>query len=90
MIKRALFILFSTVVLSMHASAQASDSREDLQKQEQTLRKELDELNQLLEKTKKNKKNSLGQLEAIRSKISKRKSLINGIRLRLSVLSIAF
>ena len=86
MIKRALFILFSTVVLSMHASAQASDSREDLQKQEQTLRKELDELNQLLEQTKKNKKNSLGQLEAIRSKISKRKSLINGIAKQVKIL----
>ena len=86
MIKRALFILFSTVVLSMHASAQASDSREDLQKQEQTLRKELEELNQLLEKTKKNKKNSLGQLEAIRSKISKRKSLINGIARQVKIL----
>ena len=86
MIKRALFILFSTVVLSMQASAQAGDSREDLQKQEQTLRKELEELNQLLEKTKKNKKNSLGQLEAIRSKISKRKSLINGIAKQVKIL----
>ena len=70
----------------MHASAQANDSREDLQKQEQTLRKELEELNQLLEKTKKNKKNSLGQLEAIRSKISKRKSLINGIARQVKIL----
>ena len=86
MIKRALFILFSTAMLSMHASAQANDSREDLQKQEQTLRKELEELNQLLEKTKKNKKNSLGQLEAIRSKISKRKSLINGIARQVKIL----
>ena len=86
MIKRALFILFSIAVLSMHASAQANDSREDLQKQEQTLRKELEELNQLLEKTKKNKKNSLGQLEAIRSKISKRKSLINGIARQVKIL----
>ncbi len=86
MIKRALFILFSIGVLSLHASAQSSDSREDLQKQEQTLRKELDELNQLLEKTKKNKKNSLGQLEAIRSKISKRKSLINGIAKQVKIL----
>lgn len=86
MIKRALFILFSMGVFCIHASAQASDSREDLQKQEQTLRKELDELNQLLEKTKKNKKNSLGQLEAIRSKISKRKSLINGIAKQVKIL----
>ena len=86
MIKRALFILFSIALLSVHASAQANDSREDLQKQEQTLRKELEELNQLLEKTKKNKKNSLGQLEAIRSKISKRKSLINGIARQVKIL----
>ena len=48
MIKRALFILFSTVVLSMQASAQTNDSREDLQKQEQTLRKELEELKKRL------------------------------------------
>jgi septal ring factor EnvC (AmiA/AmiB activator) len=86
MIKRALFILFLMGIFSMQASAQASDSREDLQKQEQTLRKELDELNQLLEKTKKNKKNSLGQLEAIRSKIAKRKSLINGIAKQVKIL----
>ena len=86
MIKRALFILFSIGVLCLQASAQANSSREDLQKQEQTLRKELDELNQLLEQTKKNKKNSLGQLEAIRSKISKRKSLINGIAKQVKIL----
>jgi hypothetical protein len=39
MIKRALFILFSICILSMSAAAQANASREDLQKQEQTLRK---------------------------------------------------
>jgi len=39
MIKRALFILFSIGVLCLQASAQANSSREDLQKQEQTLRK---------------------------------------------------
>jgi septal ring factor EnvC (AmiA/AmiB activator) len=86
MIKRALFILFLMGMLSMQASAQAGASRDDLQKQEQTLRKELDELNQLLEQTKKNKKNSLGQLEAIRSKISKRKLLINGIAKQVKIL----
>jgi len=86
MIKRALFILFLMGVLYLQTSAQANSSREDLQKQEQTLRKELDELNQLLEQTKKNKKNSLGQLEAIRSKISKRKALINGIARQVKIL----
>ena len=68
------------------ASAQANLSREELQKQEQSIRKELDELNQLLEQTKKNKKNSLGQLAAIRSKIAKRESLINGINRQVKIL----
>ena len=86
MIKRVLFILFSIGVFTLSASAQANASREDLQKQEQTIRKELDELNQLLEQTKRNKKNSLGQLEAIRSKIAKRQALINGIAKQVKIL----
>jgi septal ring factor EnvC (AmiA/AmiB activator) len=59
--------------------AQNSNSRDELQRQSQTLQKELDQLNNLLEQTKKNKKSSLAQLALIRNKISKRESLINGI-----------
>ena len=62
-----------------HAIAQNGGSRDDLQKQAQTLQKELDALNNLLEQTKKNKKSSLAQLAVIRNKISKRAALINGI-----------
>jgi len=59
--------------------AQNGNSRDELQRQSQTLQKELDQLNNLLEQTKKNKKSSLAQLALIRNKISKRESLINGI-----------
>lgn len=86
MIKKTLFIVLSMGLFFSNVAAQTNVSRDDLQKQEQNLRKEIDELNQLLEQTKKNKKNSLGQLEAIRSKIAKRKSLINGIAKQVKIL----
>ena len=66
--------------------AQSNESREDLQKEEQSIRKELNELNLLLEQTKKNKKSSLGQLAVIRSKIEKRESLIRGIKKQVQIL----
>ena len=53
-----------------HANAQNGNSRDDLQKQAQTLQKELDDLNRLLDQTKNNKKSSLAQLALIRNKIS--------------------
>ncbi|MFM6994330.1 MAG: murein hydrolase activator EnvC family protein [Sediminibacterium sp.] len=76
-------------VMSSNLSAQTNASREELQKQEQSLRKELDELNQLLEQTKRNKKSSLGQLAVIRSKIAKREALVNGIRNQVKILDAA-
>jgi septal ring factor EnvC (AmiA/AmiB activator) len=75
--------------LNSPLDAQTNASREDLQKQEQSLRKELDELNRLLEQTKKNKKSSLGQLAVIRSKIAKREALVNGIRNQVKILDAA-
>ena len=69
-----------------HAIAQNGNSRDDLQKQAQTLQKELDDLNRLLDQTKKNKKSSLAQLAVIRNKISKRESLINGIAKQVQLL----
>jgi septal ring factor EnvC (AmiA/AmiB activator) len=69
-----------------HAIAQNGGSRDDLQKQAQTLQKELDALNNLLEQTKKNKKSSLAQLAVIRNKIAKRTSLINGIAKQVKIL----
>jgi septal ring factor EnvC (AmiA/AmiB activator) len=71
------------------ANAQNGNSRDDLQKQAQTLQKELDDLNRLLDQTKNNKKSSLAQLALIRNKISKRQALINGIAKQVKVLDAA-
>jgi septal ring factor EnvC (AmiA/AmiB activator) len=89
MIKRIIALLLFCFVLNSPLDAQTNASREDLQKQEQSLRKELDELNRLLEQTKKNKKSSLGQLAVIRSKIAKREALVNGIRKQVTILDAA-
>ena len=89
MIKRIIALLLFCFVLNSPLDAQTNASREDLQKQEQSLRKELDELNRLLEQTKKNKKSSLGQLAVIRSKIAKREALVNGIRKQVKILDAA-
>jgi septal ring factor EnvC (AmiA/AmiB activator) len=77
-------ILFACFV--NNTMAQNGNSREDLQKQSQTLQKELDDLNRLLDQTKKNKKSSLAQLALIRNKISKREALINGIAKQVKIL----
>ncbi len=60
-------------------SAYAQQSREELQKQEQDLKKELAELNQLLSQTQKNKKLSLSQLALIKKKVAMREQLVNSI-----------
>jgi septal ring factor EnvC (AmiA/AmiB activator) len=61
-------------------------SREDLQKQTQTIRKEIDELNQMLEQTKRNKKSTLAQLAVIKSKIAKREALVNSIAKQVKII----
>ena len=71
------------------AIAQNGNTRDDLQKQAQTLQKELDDLNRLLDQTKNNKKSSLAQLALIRNKISKREALINGIAKQVKVIDAA-
>lgn len=58
----------------MHAQ-----TREELQKQEQELKKELAELNSLLSQTQKNKKLSLSQLAIIKRKVAMREQLVNSI-----------
>jgi septal ring factor EnvC (AmiA/AmiB activator) len=80
MIKKGAILIFIFFVCFFNNSmAQSGNSRDELQRQSQTLQKELDALNNLLEQTKKNKKSSLAQLALIRNKISKRTALINGI-----------
>ena len=90
MIKKcAILICICFACFFNHSIAQNSNSRDELQRQSQTLQKELDALNNLLEQTKKNKKSSLAQLALIRNKISKRTSLINGIAKQVKVLDAA-
>ncbi len=90
MIKKcAILICIIFVCFFNHSIAQNGNSRDELQRQSQTLQKELDALNNLLEQTKKNKKSSLAQLALIRNKISKREALINGISKQVKVLDMA-
>jgi len=86
MLKRAVLFIFLSLMLSLPNLAQDNLSREDLQKETQSIRKEIDELNRLLEQTKKNKKNSLGQLAVIQSKIAKREALIKSIAKQVKIL----
>ncbi len=85
-IKRIILFIIFLVSISMPVLAQDNLSRDDLQKETQAIRKEIDELNILLEQTKKNKKNSLGQLAVIHSKIAKREALIKGIAKQVKIL----
>ena len=86
MFKKIILFVLLLIFANANVQAQANGSREDLQKEEQTIRKELDDLNRLLEQTKKNKKSSLGQLAVIRDKIKKREALINGIKKQVQIL----
>jgi len=90
MIKKCVLFICIFITCFFNSSiAQNGNSREDLQKQSQTLQKELDALNNLLEQTKKNKKSSLAQLAVIRNKIAKRTALINGIAKQVKILDAA-
>jgi len=57
----------------------AQNSREELQKREQELQKELADLNRLYNETQNNKKLSLKQLAIIKNKINRREELVNSI-----------
>ena len=90
MIKKCSIIICIMIACFVNNTiAQNGNSRDDLQKQAQSLQKELDDLNRLLDQTKKNKKSSLAQLALIRNKISKREALINGIAKQVKVLDAA-
>ncbi|HPH36403.1 MAG TPA: peptidoglycan DD-metalloendopeptidase family protein [Sediminibacterium sp.] len=71
------FVLF--VVLLMGGLVANAQNREDLQKQKQSIEKELAELNQLYRETQKNTKTSVKQLAIIKRKINARESLVNSI-----------
>ncbi len=78
MFKRLFGLLILILVFFEQMPAQQS-SREDLQKKEQDIRKELAELNNMLIQTQKTKKLSLNQLAIIKKKINQREDLVNTI-----------
>ena len=78
MCKKVFCLLMLLMGVWMSAYAQ-QPSREDLQKKEQDLRKELADLNNMLQQTQKNKKLSLNQLAIIKKKINQREDLVNTI-----------
>ncbi|MEO0065501.1 MAG: hypothetical protein RI983_827 [Bacteroidota bacterium] len=67
------------VVLLVGGFAAVAQNREELQKQKQSIERELAELNQLYRETQKNTKSSVKQLAIIKRKINAREALINGI-----------
>ncbi|NCI48041.1 murein hydrolase activator EnvC family protein [Sediminibacterium soli] len=73
---RVLIVILCMTAASVSAYAQ---SREELQKKEQDLQRELIQLNKEYAETQKNKKVSLKQLAIIKNKINKRQELVNGI-----------
>lgn len=86
MTKRATIILLLFFGFLGSSLAQTSPSRDELQKQEQSLRKELDELNELKNQIQKNKKTTLAQLNVIKSKIAKREALVNSIAQQVALI----
>lgn len=66
-------------VLLFSGLVAVAQNREELQKQKQSIEKELAELNQLYRETQKNTKTSVKQLAIIKRKINAREALINGI-----------
>jgi septal ring factor EnvC (AmiA/AmiB activator) len=85
---RKRFTIFFILIIGFAIApyAQTNPSREDLQKQEQALRKELEELNHLKDQIQKNKKSTLAQMAVIKSKIAKREALVNSIAKQVKII----
>jgi septal ring factor EnvC (AmiA/AmiB activator) len=86
MTKKVTILFFILLGIGICSFAQTNVSREELQKQEQTLRKELEELNQLKDQIQKNKKSTLAQVAVIKSKIAKREALVNSIAKQVKII----
>jgi septal ring factor EnvC (AmiA/AmiB activator) len=71
--------LLPAIAVAQSTTGQPQQSREDLERMKRELQKEIDEANEQLNQTKKSTKESLGQLRALRDKITLRTRLINNI-----------
>lgn len=76
--RKRLFSVFILVIMTGFCAV-AQNTREELQKKEQELQKEIADLNRMINETQNNKKISLKQLAIIKSKINKREELVNSI-----------
>ncbi|HEY8959221.1 murein hydrolase activator EnvC family protein [Chitinophaga sp.] len=66
-------------ILVAQNNGQQQPSREELERRKRELQREIDDANEQLKETKKSTKESLGQLRALRDKITLRTRLINNI-----------
>jgi septal ring factor EnvC (AmiA/AmiB activator) len=73
------FILVLGLLPALLNAQATQQSREELEHRKKELQKEIDEANEALKVTKKSTKESLGQLRALRDKITLRTRLINNI-----------
>ncbi len=79
MIKKLLIFCFCIVMAIKPLLAQQPPTREELQKQQQELKKELDDLNNDLKLIKQNKKAALSEYSLVKRKIDAREALIRNI-----------
>lgn len=78
--KKYLLLLLAVCMLTAGYSQVAQqDTREDIQRRQQELQKELDDLNSTLAQIKKSKKQSLSQLAVVQRKIRLREEMINNL-----------
>src|SRR5215471_18686099 len=78
MIKKLLAV-FTFLLLVITVCAQEGETREDIQRKQQQLQKEIDDLNRTLGQIKSSKKKSLTQLALVQKKIGARNALIGNI-----------
>jgi murein hydrolase activator len=76
MLKKNLLLLIFAITTLVAA---AQPSKDELQKQQQQLQKEIAELNKTLSGIQKNRKSSLAELTAVRRKIQAREAMMNNI-----------
>jgi septal ring factor EnvC (AmiA/AmiB activator) len=75
MIKKLLVVFLCLLTVAVNAQ----DTKEDIQRKQQQLQKEIADLNKTLGEIKSSKKQSLGQLALVQRKIAARNELINSI-----------
>lgn len=78
MVKRFLFLLLLFCMAAVYLPAQMQ-SKDELQKQQRQLQKEIDDLNSTLASIRKNKKQSISQLSIVQRKVEAREQLIGNI-----------